>query len=436
MTADYFTYVVLVFLLGVAFMRPSYHLLPIIYATLLNVSIGLHPSGGDTNSIKFAIAGTILSLAAQRLLGVLPKVRVHPSHYQPMIVLGILFGLGMLFSVLRLEYSVDVFLSALKNYILIWLCLYLGLIVRATDFESVFCRWLPIISAVAVLQVLAASDLQYLANIGTSRFYQAMRLRADEGIINTWAASVAFLFPFVLVGLTSSRHTDRLASSVASVVVLASLLLTYSRGAFLGVSGGLLLTGVALIVFHTRSTTLGKYVVVILALIILALGVRGLYADTALIDMWVSRWTDLGSDASVGLRLAAYAETAEVLIENRFMGAGFVRITPGGSSTESTFLLVLLQYGLPGGLLFGLFAGLLVKLILYRFRKRGTAGAVTELFALLVYLVMLVTNDFLYFSTASVVAGVLLSGVISRARGPVSQRRFRGAELVSVRKAF
>lgn len=319
------------------------------------------------------------------------------------------------------ETSPAAMLSVLFNLVLFLLVILLLRNIDERNLESLFRVWLPVV----VILVVGSFLVWWLGEMLSrpvhqlSEFRQGYRLRSGvaRNIVNPWAASVVLALPLVWRPLLAgkARMAWKLVSAAAVGAVCLAVALTFSRAALMALLlvlvvgfGGLFLELASELRTSPRQAlrTVAwlAAVAVLVTLLIGGLELAGLPVST-----WVTgRVSPVleGTDRSVGNRVAILERSWDLARDAPLLGYPAQNLE-GERFPENTFLLAMLRHGVFGLIAFiGMLVSVGVELVAKWFRREG--GVDTAWLACFGgYLLLVGTNDFLYYSMGTLTLATL-----------------------------
>lgn len=313
-------------------------------------------------------------------------------------------------------------LSAILNAVLFYLVLAILHNIGDVERRKLFFRWLPWIVFAVLAPFIASWCHEILSRpaLNMDHFSQEYRLRntGARNIVNVWAAALVLTVPLVWLPLfRRQRLTHTLASIMAVAIASVAIGLTFSRAALFGLLAllgtGLLLTGVGLIAARRERTNpgwsgiaapaAGSLFVTLVTWMILE------WWNLPVASWFVERVRPLfsGTDRSLQLRLEQLRFGLEKLRDLPLLGYG-----PESAAVhnlpENTLLLVSLYYG-PLALLCLVGMLLLIgrRVTVWWWHRRRMPEAVSWPSAYVAFVVLLLTNDFLFFSMGSLLLATI-----------------------------
>lgn len=321
-------------------------------------------------------------------------------------------------------------LSAILNLVLFLLVVLVLNNIDEDNLESLFRVWLP--AAVTVVMLMAIGwwlwEMVSREYLDLSRFYQGYRLRSgdERNIVNPWAASLVLAVPLVWRPLLKSSGIFwKVLSAMAVGATCVTVALTFSRAALIalvfillvGIGGPLLgLDGWGRPSRRQGLQTVA-WVTVVAFLVLLLVG--GLESAGVPVSVWVlERVSPVieGSDPSVANRLKILDRSWDLALEAPLLGYATQDLA-GERQPENTFLLAMHRHGVFGFVAFTAMVLWLGLELLWKWTKRESALDVAWLALFGGYVLLLATNDFLYFSMGTLTLATL-TAVAARRPSP------------------
>ncbi len=254
-------------------------------------------------------------------------------------VFVLFFGVNVIACGINTRGGVDSLYSALATFV--FLCIYF-LIVNSYIRKTWIFRGIKIISITAfIVSVLAIIDggAEALHSIDPDVFSTiSTRLDGVLGNANVLGTYLVIVFPFVLAQMASAeRRINKFLYFICIACIIACIVLTWSRGAWLGAIVAFL---VFLLVFNFRSIWLilvgGASVTALLYALVQTFAGKWEFLQT-LVDRFISTFTM--SDSSIQHRIKIWDKTLRMIGDNILTGIGV-----GGSAFKEVFP----QYAIAG----------------------------------------------------------------------------------------
>ena len=281
------------------------------------------------------------------------------------------------------------------------------------DRRSLFDVWLPTIAMMVIIVFVAlwVRDMLTLPAIDPWEMRQGYRLRnvGERNIVNIWAASLVLVVALVARPFFALDRAGRFLLSMIALGALSfGIVLTFSRAALFALFA-FFATGLALALLDWVPRLWLRGRVSWLQSVSLVLGLVGgitvlVYAVHGL-GLPIGRWTFdrveavvTGRDASLAERLDRLDSSWQLL--DRLPLLGFGPGAPGMERLpENTFMLITLHYGPIAVVCFLVMLGVVSwEVARWWWPRRGEGSAGVLPAALVAYVLLLMSNDFLFFS--------------------------------------
>lgn len=312
-------------------------------------------------------------------------------------------------------------LSVLFNLVLFLLVILLLRNVDQRNLESLLRVWLP----VTVILVVGSFLLWWLGDMlarpvnELSEFRQGYRLRSGvaRNIVNPWAASVVLALPLVWRPLLGGAAGTvwKLVSATAVGAVCLAVALTFSRAALIALLLILIVGfgGFLLEVWRGRRSSSRQALRTVASLAIVAVLVMVLVGGLEAAGLPVSKWVTgrvspvlEGSDPSVIIRVGILERSWDLARDAPLLGYT-AQDLEGERYPENTFLLAMLRHGAFGFVAYVAMLAAVGFELLVKWLRRGDGIDTAWLAWFGGYLLLLGTNDFLYFSMGTVTLATL-----------------------------
>lgn len=395
-------------------------ILILIVSISLNITFPITIAGQQINTQRIAMIMVLFSLIThlihyKKSIGKFHKIQIYINLY----FLGVVV---LLFAHMLINNDEDSFSTVLVSIFNLILFNCIIIVVKNASYQrlrNLFHYLIPI-SILIITSYFAFNYRNQLLMMGVANdFSTSFRIRSDDerNIINAWSASMALLLPFCGIAWENIRSSNlsKIFSLFAGGGLFIVIILSFSRASLLAITFTFIF-GIILIIIRKRSTVTVGTKIIFTILTLFAFWVYVIFlAENELIRQLINLW-DLrvsglsdGQDASLFSRLSAYRYVFEDFVVKPIIGFGANYDNRGGVPTENSFLQVLLLGGIIGLSLFCIPLVSIGRLIFAKLTSKNNVYSLSEQCLYFMYIFLMLTNDFMFFSMGTVVLALLVS---------------------------